>query len=48
MLGGGLAVFLTGTVLMSARPQVAFALLTSVAVSNAAIAGMEDSDALVR
>jgi signal transduction histidine kinase len=32
---------------MAARPRVAFALLVSVAVSNAAIAGMENSNALV-
>jgi len=47
VLGGGLAVFMAGTVLMTARPYVALALLGTVAVSNALIAGLPDSNALV-
>ncbi|MEU4602268.1 histidine kinase [Kribbella sp. NPDC023972] len=47
VLGGGLAVFLVGTALMTARPYVALALLTAVAMSNALIAGLPDSNALV-
>ena len=47
VLGPGLLVFLAGTVLMSARPRLALALLTSVALSNAMISGIEDSNALV-
>ncbi|TCO35796.1 signal transduction histidine kinase [Kribbella steppae] len=47
VLGGGLAMFMVGTVLMTARPYVALALLGTVAVSNALIAGLPDSNALV-
>ncbi|MGW1345510.1 sensor histidine kinase [Kribbella sp. NPDC002412] len=47
VLGGGLAVFLAGTVLMTVRPGLAYGLLASVAVGNALIAGMEGSNALV-
>lgn len=47
VLGGGLAVFLAGTVLMTVRPYVALALLGAVAVSNAVISGLPDSNALV-
>jgi signal transduction histidine kinase len=47
VLGGGLAVFLVGTALMTARPYVALALLMTVAMSNALIAGLPDSNALV-
>ena len=47
VLGGGLAVFLAGTVLMTVRPYVALALLGTVAVSNAMISGLPGSNALV-
>ncbi|WP_427895688.1 sensor histidine kinase [Kribbella sp. GL6] len=47
VLGVSFAVFLVGSVLMSARPYVAFGLLWAVAVSNAVIAGYPQSNALV-
>ncbi|GAA1118598.1 histidine kinase [Kribbella jejuensis] len=47
VLGVTFAVFLAGSMLMAARPYVAFALLSAVAVSNALIAGYPQSNALV-
>ena len=47
VLGGGLVLFLAGTLLMTVRPYVALALLGTVAVSNALIAGLPGSNALV-
>jgi signal transduction histidine kinase len=47
ILGPGLFFFLAGTVLMNARPYVALALYTAVAISNAAICGIEDSNSIV-
>ncbi|MGW5191387.1 sensor histidine kinase [Kribbella sp. NPDC004138] len=47
VLGVGFALFLAGSVLMTARPYVSFALLSVVAVSSALIAGYPQSNALV-
>jgi signal transduction histidine kinase len=47
VLGPGLFLFLAGTTLINARPYVALGLLTAVAISNAAICGLEDSNSLV-
>ena len=47
VLGVSFALFLAGSVLMTARPYVSFALLSVVAVSSALIAGYPQSNALV-
>jgi len=47
LLGMSFALFLAGSVLMTARPYVSFALLSVVAVSSALIAGYPQSNALV-
>ncbi|WP_405057281.1 histidine kinase [Kribbella sp. NBC_01505] len=46
-LGAGLVVFLAGTLLMTARPRLALALLSTVALANSLIAGVRDANALV-
>ena len=47
MLVAGLVAFLVGSFLMAARPYVALGLLTTVAVANALICGVENSNSLV-
>ena len=47
VLGVSFALFLAGSVLMTARPYVSFALLSVVTVSSALIAGYPQSNALV-
>ncbi|WP_410788377.1 sensor histidine kinase [Kribbella sp. C-35] len=47
VLGVTFALFVVGSVLMTARPYVSLALLATVAVSNALIAGYPQSNALV-
>ncbi|MFC9692344.1 sensor histidine kinase [Kribbella sp. NPDC056951] len=46
-LGAGLAAFLAGTWLMTSRPRLALVLLSTVAIGNALLAGVPDSNALV-
>ncbi|GAA1678464.1 histidine kinase [Kribbella yunnanensis] len=46
-LGTGLAAFLAGTWLMTSRPRLALVLLSTVAIGNALLAGVPDSNALV-
>ena len=47
VLGMSFALFLAGSVLMTARPYVSFALLSVATISSALIAGYPQSNALV-
>jgi signal transduction histidine kinase len=47
VLGAGLVVLVVGSFLMAPRPDAAFSLLTAVAVANALICGVENSNSLV-
>lgn len=46
-LAAGLVAFLAGTLLMTTRPRLALVLLSTVAIGNALLAGIPDSNALV-